>query len=115
MTVMPHSAHLSIASSAGDLALHVRVRDGSADVNVSGAMAPLFDSKAPEVRTALAGEGIHLGSFATNQQSSSQGQQGQPESTPKTGDAHPLPAPRRTTTSGPQVQIADDRRIHVTA
>ena len=115
MTVMPHSAHLAIASSAGDLALHVRVRDGSADISVSGGMAPLFDTKAPEVRTVLAGEGIQLGSFATNQQSNSQGQQRQPESTPQAADSHPLPTPRRTSTSIPEVQVTDDRRIHVTA
>jgi len=115
VTVMPHSAHLSIASDAGDLALHVRVRDGSADVNVSGSMAPLFDAKAPEVRNILAGEGLQLGSFATDQRGHSQGQQGQPESAPRTNDPHPLPPPRRASTSTPEVQIADDRRIHVTA
>jgi hypothetical protein len=116
MNVMPHSAHLSIASDAGDLSLHVRVRDGSADVNVSGSMAPLFDAKAPEVRTVLAGEGLQLGSFATDQRGSSQGQQqGQPESAPATQYPHPLPPPRRAATSTPEVHIADDRRIHITA
>jgi hypothetical protein len=115
VNVMPHSAHLSITGDAGDLALHVRVRDGSADVNVSGSMAPLFDAKAPEVRTVLAGEGLNLGSFATDQRGGSQGQQGQPESTPKTNDPLPLPPPRRASTAAPEVQFADDRRIHVTA
>jgi hypothetical protein len=115
VTVMPHSAHLSITGDTGDLALHVRVRDGSADVNVSGSMAPLFDSKAPEVRTALAGEGLQLGSFATDQRGSSQGQQGQPESTPRTNDLQPPPPPRRATTATPEVHISNDRRIHVTA
>lgn len=114
VTVMPHSAHLSIASDAGDLALHVRVRDGSADVNVSGTMAPLFDAKAPEVRTVLAGQGLELGSFATDQRGNSQSQQGNPERAPRTNDLPP-PPPRRTNTSTPEVQIADDRRIHVTA
>ena len=116
LNVMPHSAHLSISGTAGDLALHVRVRDGSADVNVSGSMAPLFDNKAPEVRTVLASQGLHLGSFATDQQGNSQGQrQGQPESAPRGQDLQPPPTPRRTTTSIPEVQIADDKRIHVTA
>ena len=114
VTVMPHSAHLSIAGDAGDLALHVRVRDGSADVNVSGTMAPLFDAKAPEVRTILAGQGLQLGSFATDQRGHSQSQQGNPESPPRTNDLPP-PPPRRSNTSTPEVQIADDRRIHVTA
>ena len=115
VTVMPHSAHVSIAGDTGDLALHVRIRDGNADVNVSGTMAPLFDAKAPEVRTVLAGEGLQLGSFATDQQGHSQGRQGQPESAPRATDMHPLPSPRRSTPSIPEVQIADDRRIHVTA
>ena len=114
VTVMPHSAHLTIASDAGDLALHVRVRDGSADVNMSGTMAPLFDAKAPEVRTVLAGEGLQLGSFATDQRGNSQSQQGNPESAPRTNDLPP-PQPRRNNTSTPEVQIVDDRRIHVTA
>ena len=115
VTVMPHSAHLAITGDTGDLALHVRVRDGSADVNVSGTMAPLFDSKAHEVRTVLAGEGLHLGNFATDQRGSSQGQQGQPESAPRPSDPHPLPPPRRANTSAPEIQITNDRRIHVTA
>jgi hypothetical protein len=118
VNVMPHSAHLSIASNTGDLALHVRIRDGNADVNVSWAMAPLFDSKAPEVRAVLAGQGLSLGSYATDQQGGyqgQQGQQGQPDNTPRTSDVLPLPTPHRTTSSTPEVQIADERRIHVTA
>jgi trimeric autotransporter adhesin len=115
VNVMPHSAHLSIASNTGDLALHVRIRDGNADVNVSGAMAPLFDSKATEVRAVLAGQGLSLGSYATDQQGGYQGQQGQPDNTPRTNDVLPLPTPRRTTSSTPEVQIVDERRIHVTA
>jgi hypothetical protein len=115
VTVMPHSAHVSIAGDTGDLSLHVRVRDGSADVNVSGTMAPLFDTKAPEMRTALASEGLQLGSFATDQRGGSQGQQGQPESTPRTNVPQSLPPPRQPNTSTPEVQIAADQRIHVTA
>jgi hypothetical protein len=115
VTVMPHSAHVSIAGDTGDLSLHVRVRDGSADVNVSGTMAPLFDSKAPEMRTALAGEGLQLGSFATDQRSGSQDHQGQPEDAPRTSDPHPQPPPRQNNTSTPEVQITANRRIHVTA
>ena len=121
VTVMPHSAHLSLSSDAGDLSLHVRVRDGSADVNVTGTMAPLFDNKGPEMRSALAGEGLQLGSFATDQRGGSQGQQGQqghqgqPDAAPRVSDAPPVPSPRRTSTSVPEARSADDRRIHVTA
>jgi hypothetical protein len=118
VNVMPHSAHLSIKGDSGDLSLHVRVRDGSADVNVSGTMAPLFHTKAPEMRTALAGEGLQLGSFATDQRGGSQGQQGQqgqPDPPPRTNAPQPLPPPRPTNASTPEVKIAADQRIHVTA
>ncbi len=115
VNVMPHSAHLSITGDAGDLALHVRVRDGSADVNVSGTMAPLFHAKAPEMRAALAGEGLQLGSFATDQQGYSQGRQGQPEDAPKAANLQPSTPQPRTSTSAPEIPIADAHRIHVTA
>jgi hypothetical protein len=53
------------AGSAGELALHVRVRDGVADLRVDGAAAQSLDIRANEIRTALAGEGISLGRFET--------------------------------------------------
>ena len=115
VAVMPHAAHMSITSTTGDLALHVRVRDGSADVNVSGSLAPLFDSKAPEVRTVLAGEGLSLGSFATDQRGQSQHHQ-QPSEPGARPDSHPtLPKPRHTSSVTSDTDISDDHRIHVTA
>jgi hypothetical protein len=118
ITLLPHSAHLAIASNNGDLALHVRVRDGNADVNVTGTMSPLFDTKAPEVRTVLAGEGLSLGSFATDQQngqSGQQSQQGQSNSAITDRDMFPPAAAHRSAASSPENHTAGDRHIHVTA
>jgi hypothetical protein len=114
VAVLPHAAHLSLVSDSGDLSLHVRVRDGNADVNVTGSMAPMFDSKAPEVRTVLAGQGIGLGSFATDHQGSQNHPQQSNESV--SPDANPYPAnPRRQAASGPQVTVNDEGRIHIRA
>jgi len=118
VTVLTHAAHLAIASNNGDLALHVRVRDGNADVNVTGTMSPLFETKAPEVRTVLAAEGLSLGSFATDQQSGQPGQQSQQGQTSHTrtesATFSPL-ATLRSAASSPKNHVVGDRHIHVTA
>jgi hypothetical protein len=111
---MPHAAHMSILSTTGDLALHVRVRDGSADVNVSGSLAPLFDAKAPEVRTVLAGEGLNLGSFATDQRGQSQQHQ-QPAEPFARSEARAAPPTSRPTSSIARDTDLSDDHIHVTA
>ena len=65
-TVMPERAVLSIdAGTAGELSLHLRVRDGVADVRVTGAAAA--EMRPAELRTALASEGLTLGSFESGQ------------------------------------------------
>ncbi len=118
VTVLPHAAHLAIASNSGDLALHVRVRDGNTDVNVTGTMSPLFEAKAPEVRTVLAGEGLTLGSFATDQhngQPGQQSQQGQSNPSITERDTHSPVATLRSAASSPKNHAAADRHIHVTA
>jgi len=114
VTVLPHVAHLSLNSDAGDLSLHVRVRDGNADVNVSGSMAPIFESKAPEMRTVLANQGLGLASFATDQHGSGQHSQQRSEPTQPEPHAHPATPVRRG--SAPiDGAPADEGRIHVTA
>jgi hypothetical protein len=111
MTVMPHSAHMAIESSEGDLALHLRVRHGSADVTVGGSMAPLFESRAPEARAALASEGLSLGRFDLGQQGG--GQQGQPApERPERASEPSTPYRHQATTAEP---APADGRIHVTA
>lgn len=58
------SAHLTLETpGAGELSLHLRVRDGVADVRVDGAAARSLDIRPDDLRTALAGEGLSLGSF----------------------------------------------------
>ena len=67
-TVMPERAVLSIdTGSAGELALHLRVKDGVADVRVSGAAAHSVEMRPAELRAALASEGLTLGSFQSGQ------------------------------------------------
>lgn len=115
VTVLPHVAHLSFNSDDGDLSLHVRVRDGNADVNVSGSMAPIFESKAPEMRTVLANQGLGLGSFAADQHGQGRHPQQHPESVPsEPHHAHTAPAARPRTNAGESVSI-DEGRIHITA
>ena len=111
MTVMPHAAHMAIESPEGDLALHLRVREGKAEITVGGSMAPLFEARAPEARAALAGEGLALGRFDLGQQGN--GQQGQPA--PEAPERVPdPPAPYRQQASDP-APTPSDGRIHVTA
>jgi hypothetical protein len=115
MAVLPHAAHLSLLSDDGDLSLHVRVRDGSADVNVSGSMAPLFESRAPEVRSLLADQGLGLGSFATDHQGAQQHSQDRSDSASAAPNPH-HPSPKRPTpTSGPLANASEEGRIHITA
>jgi hypothetical protein len=115
MAVLPHAAHLSLVSDDGNLSLHVRVRDGSADVNVSGSMSPLFDSKAPEVRSVLADQGLGLGSFATDQQGSQQhSQHGSESASAAPHQTHPSPK-RPIPTPGPLANASEEGRIHITA
>jgi len=114
MTVMPHSARMSIESSEGDLALHLRVRHGNADVTVGGSMAPLFESRAPEARAALASEGLNLGRFDLGRQGGGGGQQGQPA--PERSERAPEPpTPYRHQSNNNDEPMPGDGRIHVTA
>ena len=63
-TVMQEHAVLSIdTGSAGELALHLRVKDGVADVRVTGAAAHTVEMRPSELRAALASEGLTLGTF----------------------------------------------------
>ncbi|MES1206970.1 MAG: hypothetical protein ABUS79_13620 [Pseudomonadota bacterium] len=65
-TTIGTSAHLTLhADGAGEVSLHLSVRDGVADLRVDGVAAQTLDIKQSEVRTALAGEGLSLGRFET--------------------------------------------------
>ena len=67
-TVMPDRAVLSIDTGhAGELSLHLRVKDGVADVRVTGSAAHTVDMRSSELRATLASEGLTLGSFQSGQ------------------------------------------------
>ncbi len=65
LTLLQSAAHLSIQSGGGEapLRLHLRVRDGVADVRLDAGSAVTFGARADELRSALAGQGLRLGSF----------------------------------------------------
>jgi hypothetical protein len=93
----------------------VRVRDGNADINVSGAMSPLFDKGAPELRTALAGEGLSLGNFATDQHGGHQGQRSEPPPVPSIKDPDQPSLPRHRSATVPEDIDLGGTHIHITA
>jgi hypothetical protein len=112
MTVLPHAAHMAIESPDGDLDLHMRVRQGSAEITVGGSMAHLFEARAPEARAALAGEGLALGRFDSGQQGGGQQNQPTPEIPEAAGE---VPTAYRPHQSAPLPDAPADGRIHVTA
>ena len=111
VTVLPHAAHMSIESADGDLALHLRVRQGSAEISLGGSMAHLFTTRAPEARAALASEGLALGRFDSGQQDGGQPGQPAPETPEFSGET---PASYRPTQGSP-LPAPTEGRIHVTA
>jgi len=61
-----NNAHLRLETAhAGSLSMHLRVRDGVADLEIEGAGARSLDFRPQEIRRALAGEGLTLGRFET--------------------------------------------------
>ena len=111
VTVLPHAAHMSIESADGDLALHLRVRQGNAEISLGGSMAHLFTTRAPEARAALASEGLALGRFDSGQQDGGQPGQPAPETPEFSGET---PASYRPTQGSP-LPAPTEGRIHVTA
>jgi hypothetical protein len=66
--VLTDSAHVSLdAGAAGEITLHLRVKDGVADVRVEGAAAPMLAIRPHELQAALASEGLTLGGFESGQ------------------------------------------------
>ena len=126
-TILPERAMLSVdTGSAGELALHLRIKDGVADVRVSGAAAETLEVRSQDLRAALAGEGLTLGTFDSGQSSSSSSRHADTDPADHTTDPRP---PQRaltgtaaatdlrdsttsTTTTDPGVAA---RGVHVTA
>jgi hypothetical protein len=117
VTILPQSARLSVESSEGDLALHLRIKDGNAEVSIGGSLAPMFEQRSAEVQSVLAGEGLSLGRFDTSD-NNRQGQQA-PRDVPG-DDARPA-RPGTTTAHSSDTAGVDqpvrslDGRYHVTA
>ena len=69
-----NNAHLHLdAGSAGSLSVHLRMRDGVADLEVEGTAASSLDIRPQDLRRALAGEGIALGRFESRTHESETG------------------------------------------
>ena len=76
LAVMPQSARINIeAGGAGDLSLHLRIKDGVADIRFEGSAVPVFEPRAEELRVVLATEGISLGSFDVSSDGNSKHEQ----------------------------------------
>jgi hypothetical protein len=59
--VMPHAANLRIdVTNVGDLALHLRMADGAANLRVEGSAAPVFAARESDLRLELARNGVTL-------------------------------------------------------
>jgi hypothetical protein len=62
--VLPHAAHLSLDTrEAGAIGLHLRIRDGVADLRIDGTVAERVEARSAELRLALAREGLQLGTL----------------------------------------------------
>ena len=90
VTVLPQAARVSVESTEGDLALHLRIKDGNAEISMGGSLAPMFEQRSAEVQTVLAGEGLSLGRFDLSD-NNQQGQQA-PREVPENDAAPARPA-----------------------
>lgn len=117
VAVLTQAAHFKVEGEDGEsLALHLRVRDGNAEIRIGGSMAPMFEARLPEVQAALAGEGLALGRFDLEHQGGGN-QHREPAPSPEERPAPPAAAPYRPAGRAAEpVQVRDeDGHIHVTA
>jgi hypothetical protein len=121
-TLMPETAHLSMdTGGAGELSLHLRIKDGIADVRVDGMASATLDIRQQDLRAALASEGLTLGTFESGQQPAPQhggnvdGRDDAPTSgfAPRGGASNPTGATPAAKDSQPA--RSNDGRVHVTA
>lgn len=117
-TVMSEKAVLSLDTGGGrELELHLRVKDGVADVRIDGAGAAALDIRPQELRVALAGEGIALGRFDSGQPPP----QHQHQNTADAASDEPArpapPSPRAPAAETPPQHptASRDRGVHITA
>ena len=75
VNIAPGRASVQMTTpNAEDLTLHLRVRDGVTDVSVSGTATHLFEARTPDLRIALAQEGLQLGKLETSNHSQNSNQ-----------------------------------------
>jgi len=102
-------ARLSLdAGDAGALSVRIDVRDGTADLRVAGAAAPLLAGHAGELRAAFAAEGLRLGSLELG---ADRGGNGGGGGAPERETPHRQPPPHRPATPSQ----ARNGRLHVKA
>jgi hypothetical protein len=95
VVVLPNIARLNVETQDGSsLSLQVRVHDGVTDIRAQGAAAHLIEAHAPDLRMALAREGLALGHFDSgHSERHRQSEVEHPfERTPRR--SHPRPPPR---------------------
>ncbi len=69
-SILARSAHLQLGTTAnGRMGLHVRVKDGVADLRVDGPGGAALEGREADLRLALASEGLRLGEFAVTDSS----------------------------------------------
>jgi len=61
-TINPTSAHLQVEGPSGPVGLHLSIKDGVADLRIDGLSSTTLIDRQPELRQALADQGISLGS-----------------------------------------------------
>jgi len=67
LSILPHSARLSVSTEEGDVQVQLRVKDSVANVRVEGPGAAAFQRAPDELRVTLAQAGLSLGSFELSQ------------------------------------------------
>ena len=73
--LMNDTARVSLdAGAAGEITLHLRIKDGVADVRFEGTAAQTLEIRPQELRIALASEGLSLGGFESGQSTPRDGQ-----------------------------------------
>jgi hypothetical protein len=64
VVMLPNVARVSVdTADAGRVSIQVKMKDGIADISATGPAAPLVEARQGELRTALAKEGLSMGSF----------------------------------------------------
>lgn len=91
--VLRHAAHVSVEDASGHtIGIHLRVKDGVAEVRLEGAAPPLAQVREADLRVALASEGLLLGGFEL----ASSDRHTPPEQRPELVERAPSSQPART-------------------